>query len=120
MKTIYESKVKVVGGLVDDFEKEGIFVTFGEPTPDTLKDFCYIIEIVKVEAELEVGQKVVISELEYEITAIGSNAQRNLDTLGHVTFAFTGKTEAEMPGTIYLNKTEVPKLAVGDKIAILA
>lgn len=120
MKTIYESKVKIVGESVGDFQEEDIFVTFGEKAPDTLKDHCYIIELAKVDGDIAVGQKVSINEKEYAITAIGNKAQQHLADLGHVTFAFTGETVAELPGTIYIEKSEVPKLEEGSVIKILA
>ena len=45
---------------------------------------------------------------------------QNLGNLGHVTFSFTGETEAELPGTIYLEEATVPKLEVGSTIQIIA
>lgn len=120
MKTIYESKVKIVGDSVDDFKDEGVFITFGEQVPDTLKDFCYILETATVVGDFSVGNKVLIEGKEYAITALGNIASRNLQNLGHVTFAFTGESKAELPGSIYLEKSEVPKLKEGSTITILA
>ena len=45
---------------------------------------------------------------------------KNLGNLGHVTFSFTGETEAELPGTIYLEEAKVPKLDIGSTIQIVA
>lgn len=120
MKTIYETKVTTVGESVADFKEEDIFVTFGEKAPDTLKDHCYIIEVSELSGELAVGQKVDIDGKEYTITAIGNKAQQHLSDLGHVTFAFTGETAPELPGTIYMEKAEVPDLKEGSTIKILA
>lgn len=120
MKTVYENTVKSLGACVDDFQDEAMFILFGDNAPDTLKDYCYCIDVNPILAEIEAGQKAVIDGEEYKITAVGDMVMRNLGNLGHVTFSFDGATEPELPGTIYLEKKPMPKLKVGSKISIVA
>lgn len=115
---IYETKVKALGDMVDQFEDEAMFITFGEGAPDTLKDFCYIVDVNPVKGEIAPGQKVVIDGTECKITAVGEIAGRNLENLGHVTFVFSGAAEAELSGSICLEEMPVPKLKVGTVIQI--
>ena len=118
MAVIYDNKVKGLGACVAEFE--GMFILFGDNAPDTLKDYCYTIDVNPIQQEIKAGQKAVIDGKEYNITAVGDVVMQNLGNLGHVTFSFTGETEAELPGTIYLEEATVPKLEVGRTIQIIA
>ncbi len=119
MKKIYHTTVKEIGANVQDFQEEGIFITFGEHAPDTLKEYCYMIDVEKLLAEIEVGNVLYINDIEYKITAVGEVVQKNLENLGHLTFSFTGDIEAELAGTLYLEKAEIPLLQIGDTISIM-
>ncbi len=118
MAVIYDNKVKGLGACVAEFE--GMFILFGDNAPDTLKDYCYTIDVNPIQQEIKAGQKAVIDGKEYNITAVGDVVMQNLGNLGHVTFSFTGEAEAELPGTIYLEEATVPKLEVGSTIQIIA
>ena len=48
---MYQVTIKGKGAMVDAFREEGIFVTFGDNAPDTLKDFCYSIDVNPVEVK---------------------------------------------------------------------
>ncbi len=119
MAVIYNNQVKGMGDCVTEFEDSGMFILFGDDAPDTLKDYCYSIDVNPIEQEIQPGQKAVIDKKEYKITAVGDVVMQNLGNLGHVTFSFTGETEAELPGTIYLEKSDVPKLTIGSTIQIV-
>ena len=43
MAVIYDNKVKGLGACVAEFE--GMFILFGDNAPDTLKDYCYTIDV---------------------------------------------------------------------------
>ena len=49
---MYQVTIKGKGAMVDAFREEGIFVTFGDNAPDTLKDFCYSIDVNPVDGEV--------------------------------------------------------------------
>lgn len=119
MSVIYKNIVKNIGSLVESFEGEEMFILFGDNAPDTLKDFCYCIDLKKVEEEIKPGQFVVIDGAKFKITALGDIAQRNLESLGHVTISFDGSTVATLPGTINVEKADMPKLDVGTQISIV-
>lgn len=119
MKIIYENVVKGLGDMVEEFIGEGMFILFGDNAPDTLKDFCYTIDVLEVAEDIKVGQTLVIDEKEYKITAVGHVARKNLSDLGHITLVFNGSEEAELPGSIYLEETTIPTLRIGSKISII-
>lgn len=118
MSIIYKNKIKNIGSEVSAFEGEPMFILFGDNAPDTLKDFCYTVDIQPVSETIEVGNIVEIDEKEYKITAIGNIAEQNLVSLGHVTIVFDGSTEASLPGSIYVESLDVPKLSIGSEILI--
>lgn len=115
---VYQTTVKGMGAEVNAFAGEGIFVSFGNQAPDSLKDFCYIVDLNPVEGELQPGCKLVIDETEYKIVQVGEVAQENLNNLGHVTFSFNGNGEC-LPGSICMEKSELPQLKVGSTISIV-
>ncbi|WP_434797134.1 PTS glucitol/sorbitol transporter subunit IIA [Terrisporobacter vanillatitrophus] len=118
MATIYKNKIKNIGSEVSAFEGESMFILFGDNAPDTLKDFCYTVDIQPVIETIEVGHTIEIDGNEYKITAIGNVAEKNLESLGHVTIVFDGSTEASLPGSIYVEGLEVPKLSIGSEVLI--
>lgn len=119
MTVIYDNKVKGMGDAVLDFKDAGMFILFGDNAPDTLKDYCYTIDVLPIAAQIEAGQKAIIDGKEYKLTAVGDVVMKNLGNLGHVTFSFTGETEPELPGTIYLEQSEVPELKIGSTVQIV-
>lgn len=118
MSVIYKNIIKNIGAEVAAFEGEEMFILFGDNAPDTLKDFCYTIDIQPVSDSIEVGNILSIDGNEYKITALGNVAEQNLASLGHVTIVFDGATEASLPGSIYVAGSSVPKLSIGSEILI--
>ena len=56
----------------------------------------------------------------FSITAVGEIAEKNLVGLGHITVSFNGSTGPTLPGTICVEKKEMPKIKIGSEIFILA
>lgn len=100
------------------FFEEGMFVLFGDNVPDTLKDFCHFIDQKKVDGTIKKGDKLVVDQKEYLITAVGDIAQSNLETLGHLTVVFSG-AKSRSSGSICVEAKPMPKLAIGSKISIV-
>ncbi|RFU68579.1 PTS sorbitol transporter subunit IIA [Bacillus sp. V59.32b] len=120
MKTIYENKVKNIGPMANAFLEEKMFILFGTEAPQDLKDFCYNIDVVDANGEIQVGQKLLIDNKEFEITAVGNLVQRNLTTLGHITLRFDGATTPELPGTLYLENNEIPAIELNTELKIVS
>lgn len=54
----------------------------------------------------------------YNIVAIGNEAQKNLENLGHVAVNFTGDQTPELAGSVYVEAKAYPEIKVGSRIAI--
>ena len=67
MTVIYDNQVKAMGDCVAEFEDSGMFILFGDDAPDTLKDYCYSIDVNPIQEQIRTGQKAVIDGKEYKI-----------------------------------------------------
>jgi glucitol/sorbitol PTS system EIIA component len=120
MKTIYENKVKSIGSLADTFLEEKMLILFGTEAPQDLKDFCYNIDVVDADGEIQKGQNLYINDIKFEITSVGNLVQRNLTTLGHITLRFDGSATPELPGTLYLENKDLPSIELGMELKIVS
>lgn len=118
MSLVYENRIKGAGDMVSAFQGEKMFILFGDNAPDTLKDFCYTIDIKDTNKEISVGQILDIDGNKFEITAVGNVAEKNLTSLGHMTVVFDGSKEAVLPGSIYVENADMPELKIGTTIKI--
>ncbi|ASS88931.1 MAG: PTS sorbitol transporter subunit IIA [Bacillaceae bacterium] len=118
MTIIYKNKIKGIGTMADHFLKEKMIILFGNEAPQDLKDFCYVIDVVKAEGVIQAGQKLYINNEKFEITSVGDAVQRNLTTLGHITLRFDGSTTPELPGTLYLENKDIPEIGLNTEIKI--
>lgn len=119
MKPIYENTVKGVGDLASAFAEEKTIILFGDTAPDTLKDYCYSIDVKKADAEIIPGQMLEIDGKEYKILVTGHVMQKNLEALGHISIQFSGAKDC-LPGSMVVEEAKVPVLQIGSVIRILA
>lgn len=120
MKTIYKNEVKSVGSMAQTFLEEKMLILFGNDAPQDLKDYCYNIDVVNAEGEIQAGQVLYINDEKFEITSVGNVVQQNLTSLGHITLRFDGSTTPELPGTLYLEEKELPAIEPGTELKIVS
>ena len=94
-------------------------IIFGDSAPAELRDYCYSVDVNPINGEIKAGQTLKIDENEYKITCVGEEAPVTLAGLGHCTIRFNGMTEAELPGTLYVEEKAVPEIKVGTTIQII-
>lgn len=115
----YDSKVIEVGPDAEEFLAENMAITFAGDAPESLRPYCFLIEQAELVGELAPGQRVIIDDQEWLITAVGRVAAQNLHNLGHVTFVFDGADTARMDGSIHLSgKHEAPALTAGVQLRV--
>ncbi len=119
MNIIYENKIKGVGDLASAFAEEKTIILFGDSAPDTLKDYCYSIDVKKTDAVIEPGQILEIDGKSYRILVVGDVMQKNLEALGHISIQFSGANDG-LPGTMVVEEAEVPVLQIGSVVRVLA
>ena len=118
MNVIYENKVKALGACVDELQESKMFVLFGDNAPEEVTDYCYHVDVTPLNGKIAVGQTLVLDGVSYKITAVGAEAPVTLAGLGHCSISFSGQTEVELQGTIYVEGT-MPELHVGSVIQIV-
>lgn len=119
MSEIYRTAVTKAGQGAEDFLSEHMFVTFGPEAPASLREFCFIVDVNPVTGDIKPGQTLVIDGQPFPITAVGDVAQRNLNSLGHVTIAFDGASAPKMSGNIHIQVPgNPPAPKVGSQFSI--
>lgn len=118
MAVIYENTIKAVGASVAEFADSDFLIIFGKNAPDELKDYCYTVDVNPINGTIKAGQVISFDDQTYKITSVGEEAPVTLKGLGHCTIRFSGNTEPELPGTLYVEKKPLPKVGVGTVIQI--
>lgn len=116
MTVIYENVINNKGALVGEFGN-AMFITFGDSAPDTLKDYCYSIDIKETTGKIKEGQYLIIDDQKFEILRVGEIAEQNLTSLGHLTVNFDGGEDV-LPGAISVEAKDCPKLDIGTVLKI--
>ncbi|WP_379000212.1 PTS glucitol/sorbitol transporter subunit IIA [Metabacillus niabensis] len=120
MQTKFETQINKIGPSVSDFLGEKMLILFGENAPAELAEYCLLIDVNAVEDDIKVGDTLQLGNNEYRITAVGDAVKKNLSSLGHITLKFDGSKTPELPGTLYLEETEIKEVKIGDKIQIFS
>ena len=114
---IYSTRVNTIGQMVGAFGGK-MLILFGNEAPDTLKDFCYGIDVNKTEEALAPGQTISFGDSAINITNVGDMAERNLNALGHLTVLFGAAEDEMLPGSIIVDGEQVPEIPIGTHIRI--
>lgn len=115
---IFKTNVIGIGNEAELFKEEKMMILFGKEAPEALAEYCYNIEVNTTQAAIQKDMQVVFDGQAYKITAVGDVVRKNLDQLGHITIKFDGATQAELPGTLYVEDKPMPNLQVGTQVTI--
>ncbi len=107
MDIIYETTITYIGKKVNDFIQSDMFIIFKENVPEDLKEYCFLHNKNELTKDIEVGDILFLDENQYKITSVGGYVNQNLRELGHITFKFSGETDANIGGTLFLEKKEI-------------
>lgn len=119
MSEIMKTTIKQVGEHSNKFLDEGLLLLFShQDIMSEVKTYSILVEEIIFSGNISQGQTLHIDDSTYEITAVGSIAEENLRNIAHVTFRANSNTEAELPGTIYIEEKPYPELKEGSKILI--
>ncbi|MCG1009552.1 PTS glucitol/sorbitol transporter subunit IIA [Salinicoccus sp. ID82-1] len=99
--------------------KEGdMLILFNETAPQELKDIAVIHNGSGVTEPVAAGDYMHLGDTSFEILFVGDVANETLRDLGHATFNFNGESHSDLPGTVCLEKKEIPELREGQEIII--
>lgn len=117
-QTIYSTVVTKLGESVNEFLDQGMLITFKDNAPAELAEYCVLHSENDLKQDIQAGDVLSIGKNSYQILAVGSAVNKNLESLGHITFNFNGDEEVDMPGTLSLEQKEIQPIQVGDQIKI--
>ena len=118
-EVFFKGSVVKIGANAKDFKEENMLIFFREDAPAYLADFCYLIRPEEGNYSFSVGNRLVLDDVEYPITAIGDVAITNFKALGHLTVNFDGASEAAQPGTMHV-KGEYPVISENTRVSIVS
>jgi len=115
---IYSSEIVRIGDQASLFLDEGIVVFFGDNAPEELQDFAVIHKLNEISEEIIVGSKILLSDANLEVTAVGPVANENFKNLGHLVLKLDSATEAALPGDVSCKHDKKPVIEIGDRLEI--
>ena len=115
---IYSSEIVRIGDQANLFLDEGIIVFFGDNAPEELQDFAVVHKLNEITKEIVVGSKIILSDANLEVTAVGPVANENFKNLGHLVLKLDGAVEAALPGDVSCKYDKKPVIEIGDRLEI--
>ena len=115
---IYSSEIVRIGDKANLFLDEGIIVFFGDNAPEELQDFAVIHKLNEITDDIVTGSKIVLSDANLEVTAVGPVANENFKNLGHLVLKLDSATEAALPGDVSCKYDKKPVIEIGDRLEI--
>ena len=119
-KKIYSTKVVELGGQVADFIAAAKMIIMFEESmalPE-LRDACVMHTGNELTDMIKPGDIYKIGNAEFKIVKVGSEVQKNLMNLGHITVKFDGGTGDVLEGSLHVEEKPIPEIKTGDEIAI--
>ena len=92
------------------------FILMNEKIRPALADMVVEHSVAELIADIQVGDKLKVGKSDFEVTFVGSHANKNLREEGHCTIVINA--EATMPGQIGVKGARVPRLRYGNKVEI--
>ncbi|MBC1421520.1 PTS glucitol/sorbitol transporter subunit IIA [Listeria seeligeri] len=112
-----KSKIIEIGPLVPAFEEEKIVILFGPSATNELREISVIHELEELPNNaIQKGNKLTIGQQEYIIEEVGTEANKNLEELGHISIYFRSGENEVLPGAIVVSPEIFPTLTVGDTV----
>lgn len=114
----YNVKISSIGDMALDFLSEDMLIIFNDNAPPELAEISVLHEIGQLEEVIVVGDKMIICDEQYIVTAIGDEANHTLKSMGHCSLKFDGANTPQLPGMIHLKGENNPNIIVSKNITI--
>lgn len=120
-KKYYSTKIVGIGGEVAKFTSlVKMLVIFDDSMvlPE-LRDFSVLHSGNKLTDVIKPGDILQISGSEFKILSVGNEVNNNITSLGHIVIKFNDDKEDLLEGSIHVEDKPIPKIRIGDEIAII-
>lgn len=109
----YEVKMTSIGKDAPTYlTSNSSFILMNEKIRPTLTDMVVEHTVGELAADIAVGDKLKVGKSDFEVTFVGSAANKNLREEGHCTIVVNA--EATMPGQIAVKGVRPPRLRFGN------
>jgi len=122
--TLWNSTVDSIGADAAEMLEAGVVILFGSPVPDELAEVSLVHGLggdraVPPSEDVVPGDRVRLGAAEYVIDEVGSEANPNLASLGHVVVYVNSPDQPLLPGAVKASGPELPTMSVGNPIAFV-
>ena len=122
--TLWNSTVDSIGADAAEMLEAGVVILFGSPVPDELAEVSLVHGLggdraVPPSEDVVPGDRVRLGAAEYVIDEVGSEANPNLASLGHVVVYVNSPDQPLFPGAVKASGPELPTMSVGNPIAFV-
>ena len=115
----YKAVIQSIGDFAQEFVDEGILVFFGLTAPEELQETSFVHDCSDTPtAPVVAGDQVLLDNTSFKVLSVGTVANENLKSIGHIVLKFNGLHEPEMQGDITLPERPIPKLNKGSTLVI--
>lgn len=115
----FTTEITQIGEMVEEFLKEKLLIVFDDNAPSGLAEIAVLHTKKELDKEVRTGDSVRFGEVIYEVTAVGHEANKTLESMGHCSFSFTGEDQVKLPGQIELKGQGIPVVKIGDVFQII-
>ena len=120
MKKYYSTTVQELGVNVHSFKEAKMLIMFNENAPEELREYCILHRGNELTDTVKAGDIFRLGNAEYKVVYVGSEVQKNLKNLGHITLRFNANEEGEgLEGSLYLEDKPIVDVVPGDEISIV-
>lgn len=117
---MYISKINKIGISANDILEEDMMIIFYDDVPKDLQEISFMHKRIDCDFSIDVGDKIVIGDVEYNVIDVGEKAKETLKTLGHCTFKFDSNLKkVELPGQILLRGKRPQNIFEGIEFKII-
>ena len=120
-KKYYSTKIVGIGGEVSKFTSlVKMLVIFDDSMvlPE-LRDFSVLHSGNKLIDVIKPGDILQIAGSEFKILSVGNEVNSNIKSLGHIVIKFNDDKDELLEGSIHVEDKPIPKIRIGDEIAIV-
>lgn len=118
--TKYKTRVTSIGPLAVEFMDEQIMVFFGVEAPEELHDHAIVHEEISgLAGTVAPGDTIIVGDTSLTVLAVGSVANQNLGSMGHLVLKFNGLSEPEMDGDVTVAAVDLPHVEPGTIVEIV-
>ena len=116
---IYKSRFTEIGPAALRMLEKNMLILFNDDAPVGLRDISAMHEISDIDGEIEEGQIINVSGMEYQVVAVGEQVNESFKKLGHCCLIFNGGDKPALPCQIMLKGEDLPAdIKVGDYLII--